>query len=99
MIPDVDALATRTSNEVEARVQRIGDRWEVSVEFGNIRPRDSVYTSDPIWICAAEPAIVELTGHLFGDNLPEPIPCSLEIQFQVETRPMEPRDVLPYLRR
>jgi hypothetical protein len=99
LIPDVDALTTRTWNEVEAHVQQLGDRWEVSVEFGNIRPRDSVYTSDPIWICAAEPAVVELTGHLFGDNLPEPIPCSLEVQFQVETRPMELRDVLPYLRR
>ena len=97
-IPDVDALTTRTWDEVEARVQRLSDRWEISVEFGDIRPRDSVYTSDPIWICAAESAIVELTGHLFGDNIPEPIPYSLETRFQVETRPMEYRDVLPYLR-
>ena len=67
------------------------------VDFGDIRPRETFFTHSPIWLAAVS-SVVELSGDLFADNLPEPIQCSLEVHCRVEQRPMERDDALPYLR-
>ena len=91
-------LALLTGDEVEPEVQRFGNRWEISIDFGDIRPRETVFTDSPIWLAAAASSVVELRGGLFADNVPEPIQCSLEVRFRVEQRRMEYDDALPYLR-
>ena len=90
-------LMLPTGDEVEPQVQRVRDRWEISVDFGDIRPRETFFTHSPIWLAAVS-SVVELSGDLFADNLPEPIQCSLEVHCRVEQRPMERDDALPYLR-
>ena len=87
-----------TGDEVEPQVERFGNRWEISVDFRDIRPRETVFTDSPIWLAAAASSVVELRGGLFADNLPEPIQCSLEVHLRVEQRRMEYDDALPYLR-
>ena len=87
-----------TGDEVEAVVQRFSDRWEISVEFGDVRPRETIFTHSPVYLWSAFSAAVELHGVLYADNLPEPAPCSLEIDLRVEQRRMERDDALPYLR-
>ena len=87
-----------TGDEVEAVVQRFSDRWEISVEFGDVRPRETIFTHSPVYLWSAFSAAVELHGVLYADNLPEPEPCSLEIDLRVEQRRMERDDALPYLR-
>ena len=96
LTPDILDSFSR-SDETEVILRELPDRWEITVSFGDIRPRDSIYTDAPFWIGTAVSRAVELKGRLLAANLPEPIPCSLEVQFQVETRPMEQADVLPYL--
>ena len=91
-------LVLPTSHEVEVDLRRSHNRWEISVEFGDIRPRETVFTYSPIWLAARVSSVVELHGDLLADNLPEPIPCSLEVQFQVKQRRMRHDDALPYLR-
>ena len=91
-------LALPTGDEVEPQVQRFRDRCQISVDFGDIRPRETVFTHSPIWLGAVVSSVVELCGDLFADNLPEPIQCSLEVHCRVEQRPMERDDALPYLR-
>ena len=91
-------LMLPTGDEVQAQFRRSHDRWEISVDFGDIRPQETVFTESPIWLAAASSSIVELRGGLFADNLPEPIQCSLEVRFRVEQRRMERDDALPYLR-
>ena len=92
-------LMLPTGDEVQAELRRSRDRWEISVDFGDIRPRETVFTHSPLWLAAAVSSVVELRGDLFADNLPEPIQCSLEVHCRVEQRPMERDDALPYLRR
>ena len=41
--------------------------------------------------------ITKLEAELRGDNIPEPVSCVLEINFQVEQRPMKKSEVEPYL--
>ena len=88
-----------TGDEVEPVVQRFRDRWEISVDFGDVRPRETVFTHSPIYLHSAVSAAVELRGVLFADNLPEPAPCSLEVDLRVEQRRMKADDAFPYLKR
>ena len=88
-----------TGDEVEAVVQRFSDRWEISVEFGDVRPRETIFTHSPVYLWSAFSAAVELHGVLYADNLPEPASCSLEIDFRVEQRRMKNDDAFPYLKR
>ena len=87
-------LMLPTGDEVQAELRRSRD----SVGFGDIRPRETVFTHSPLWLAAAVSSVVELRGDLFANNLPEPIQCSLEVHCRVEQRPMERDDALPYLR-
>ena len=91
-------LMLPTGDEVQAEFRRSRDRWEISVDFGDIRPRETVFTHSNLWLAATVSSVVELRGDLFADNLPEPIQCSLEVRFRVEQRRMERDDALPYLR-
>ena len=84
-------------DEVEPMVQKIGDRWEVSVEFGDVRPRETIFTHGSVYLWSPLTEVVELQGVLYADNLGDPIACSLEIDLRVEQRPMKLDDALPYL--
>lgn len=92
-----DIQPFRGSNEPEVYLKEYDDRWEITADFGDIRPHEYVQTSSPLWFGSLNSQVARLEGKLLGDNLPEPIPCSLEISFQVDTRPMVVEDVLPYL--
>ena len=97
VLPSPD-LMLPTGDEVQAEFRRSRDRWEISVDFRDIRPRETVFTHSNLWLSATVSSVVELRGDLFADNLPEPIQCSLEVPFRVEQRRMERDDALPYLR-
>ena len=77
-------------------VQKLPDEWEITIDFGDIRPRDEVWTTSPLLIGSCG-GVTKLEGELRGDNIPEPIPCVLEIDFDVKVRAMEKSDVEPYL--
>ena len=79
-------------------VQGFNDRWDISVEFGDVRPRETFFTHSPVYLWSPFSAAVEPRGVLYADNLPDPSPCSLEIDLRVEQRRMERDDALPYLR-
>ena len=53
---------------------------------------------DPTTVhCAIKSQIIKLKGELRGDNLPNPISCILEINCEVDHKPMQRADVEPYL--
>ena len=98
LIPRTSELMLPTGDEVEPEVKRFRDRWEISVDFGDVRPRETVFTHSPIYLFSGVSAALELHGDLFADNLPEPAPCSLEVYLSVEQRRMKHDDAFPYLR-
>ena len=71
--------------------------WEVDIDFGDVRPRDEVWTETSLFVGSTSPRITKLQGELKGDNLPDPVKCELEIKFEVCRRPMDVKDVRPYL--
>ena len=89
-------LAQQLQSNPDPCVQELADRWEVTIDFGDVRPREEIWTTSALLI-GPRNGITRLEGKLQGDNIPEPISCILEINFEVEVRPMERSDVEPYL--
>lgn len=73
------------------------DKWELSVEFGDIRPRETLWSDGCFFVGSTSSRGVSLEGELLGDNIRHPISCALEIAFEVERRAMVVDDVWPYL--
>lgn len=90
-IPDIHPLARVHDAHMELQESR--DHWKISVEFGDIRPDEKITTVDNLWFGSLDSGVARLEGKLLGENIPKPIQCSLDIQFEVERRPMTEEDV------
>ena len=82
---------------VPIHLQEYHNRWELTIDFGDIRPHEKVYTTEVIFVGSKESEIARLEGEILGDNIPYPIPCEMDIHFEVEHRPMDMSDVTPYM--
>ena len=89
-------IIRRDDNSVDIAVKDLIDYWEITIEFGDIRPREVVWTNESIFVGSTSSGSIILVGELLGDNLPDPIQCDLELQVEVEHRAMTLADVLPY---
>ncbi len=87
------ALSTLHHHGTCPEYSEYGDHWSVEIDFGDIRPRDETWTTEPILIGSKVPGSITLEGSLLGDNIPDPILCVLDIQFEVERREMRMSDV------
>ena len=89
--------ALLAQHDPDPEVQRFDDRWEVTVEFGDVRPHDEVWTTSPLLLGSKTNQGVALVGELRGDNLSTPVPCRLEVDFTVESREMRRADARRHL--
>ena len=98
LLPSYDLdLLHRIGNDAELDLTDRNDRWEIEVEFGDVRPKDEVWTANPLFLGSGSPGPVCLTGELRGENLSEPIKCELQVRFEVHRREMTIQDVKPYM--
>ena len=93
-----DLISLANSNEPTMEFSDDRERWNIHVEFGDVRPDEQILTYDTLWFGSRESKDVRLEGRLLGDNLPEPIKCELELRFESECRPMSIDDVEFYKR-
>ena len=77
----------------DPHVRELADRWEVTLDFGSIRPRDEVWAAKPLFFGSRQSASIELEGELRADNLPEPLKCVLSINIDNTVRAMTEDDV------
>ena len=89
-------LASQLRSNPDPLVRELDERWEITIDFGDIRPRDKIWTTSALFI-GSNGGVTRLEGELLGDNIPDPIPCALEVNFEIEKRPMQRTDVEPYL--
>ena len=97
--PNVETSWFGSSTDIGPSVEKYGDRWEITIDFGDIRPGQDIWTTNPLYVGSAATGSATLEGKLLGDNLAEPIRCKLDIRFQVEERAMKRSDVEPFLDR
>ena len=85
-------------HEAWMELQKDSEGWKISVEFGDIRPGEVVNSKGTLWFGSRNSGIVKLEGKLLGENISEPILCTLEIRFEAECRPMTVEDVQTFQR-
>ena len=93
---NITPLAEQFRKKPEPTVREFESGWEISVEFGNIRPGESVWSSAPIFVATSQTEELEMKGELKGDNLAKPLPIVLRIASRVEERKMTASDVEKY---
>ena len=94
--PHFSESMLRSPDDINLKVREYVDRWEIEIDFGDVRPRDEAWTTNGLFIGSINSGVVSLRGELRGDNLPEPIKCDLEVQVEVERRAMAINDIAPY---
>ena len=78
-------------------VEKLAERYEISVDFGDVRPHDDIFTTSPILVGSSAAGVATLTGEFRADNLRKPLSCRLTISFEVSRRSMEIKDVDHYM--
>lgn len=86
-------------HDISPDVRVLEDRSELTIDFGDVRPGDEVWTDYPVLVGANADGTSSVDGELRGDNIPKPLSCRLDIAHSVERRPMEREDVWPLIRR
>ena len=94
--PHISDSMFQTPRDIDFSIRELRDRWEIEVDFGDVRPRDEAWTTNALFIGSTNPGVAKLKGELRGDNLPQPIECELEVHVEVESRPMSVDDIAPY---
>ena len=96
-ISRIPEWAVRGHDDPDLTVREYDNRWEIDIDFGDVRPRDEIWTTNSLFVGSTSSGFARLEGELKGDNLPNPIKCELDIRFDVSRRPMDEEDVRPYL--
>lgn len=94
--PSAFGLGLRNDDDVDIIVKELNDRWEIEVDFGDVRPGDLIWTDNELFVGTTVPCSVKLEGEFRGDNLPEPVAGELDLRIEVVRRAMEWRDIAPY---
>ncbi len=69
-VPVVSSDMLCRDEEAEISVRDLNNKWEIDIDFGNVRPRDTVWTGCDIYFGSEKTASFVLQGELRGDNLP-----------------------------
>jgi len=75
------------SKKVAPLIEKYGDRWVITVEFGDVQPHATSWAAEPILIAANTSGHFSLTGQIYADNISPPQAVTIELNFEVESRP------------
>lgn len=98
MLAERTFLNFANPDEGKISLMEFKNRWQIEIDFGDVRPRNEVWTGEALYFGSTTPTELTLQGELRGDNIAVPIDCKLSISFEVERRPMQTDDVLPFMR-
>ena len=84
---------TYTAPSIEIHLLDTTDYWMIQAEFGNARLGERIVSEDQQWFSSMHTTSVIMAGIILGENIPKPIPYSLEINFETLQRPMTIEDI------
>ncbi len=78
-------------NRIDVSFENIktDQRCLISADFGDIRPKEEVWSSDFFCIGATENCELKIEGQIFAHNLPEPLMVPLSIVFEVDAEDLD----------
>ena len=77
----------------DTHLEELGDDWKIIIDFGDIRPGESVFSGSPLWCGSLKSQVARLDGDLIGENIRKPIRITLGIEFETMRKPMTVEDV------
>lgn len=63
------------------------DQWSVTLRFGDVQPKSSVWLDQPFYLGSMNLEHLELDALIFANNLPEPQKVKLLIEFMITKKP------------
>jgi len=84
--PDIYAARLSLQREPQTEVVDHGSQWTITVHFGNVQPKSSVWADEPFYIGSTTEKSLELEAVIYADNLPDPGKVKLTIEFEIENR-------------
>lgn len=67
-------------------VESYGRQWTVTILFGDVQPKSTVRSDEPIYIGSSGLERLEPDVSVFANNLPEPQKVNLTVEFDIEAR-------------
>jgi hypothetical protein len=89
----IDAVSRNIPNfrfiqqEHQTEVLEHGDQWTLTLNFGDIRPKASVWLDEPFYIGSTRTKQLEMKALIYANNLPEPQAATMLISFEIEHKP------------
>jgi len=84
--PNIYAARLSSQRDPQTEVVYHGSQWTITVHFGNVQPKSSVWADEPFYIGSTTEKSLELEAVIYADNLPEPGKVKLTIEFEIENR-------------
>jgi hypothetical protein len=85
--PNIYAARLSLQREPQTEVVYHSSQWTLTVHFGNVQPKSSVWADEPFYIGSSAEKSLELEAVIYADNLPDPRKVKLTIEFEIENRP------------
>lgn len=89
----VRSLAEQMLQRPDPLVEEYVTHWEITVPFGVVLPRATVFSTDTIYIGATRPSTVTLNVEVYAANLPVPSTFALTAKISADSRPMTRADL------
>ncbi len=67
-------------------VESYRNQWIVIIRFGNVQPKSTVWTDEPLYIGSSDLKRLKPDVSIFANNLPEPQNVDLTVEFDIEAR-------------
>ncbi len=80
------------------KVQETRDGWLLQADLEDVKAGESAWTSGPFFAGSARSVEVELTGHVYADELPQPAEFVLQIDFVASEKRLTVKALLDALK-
>lgn len=95
LLANIRPITQQLQKRPEPAVADFPDHWELTIPFGTVLPKDTVWSAGVIYLGSMESRRIDFAIEVFAANLPAPLSFTLSVDLAVTTRPMT-RDDLPY---
>ena len=93
--PSVFNSSLREPPKGTPEVLKHDDQWTLEIQFGDIQPRATIWSVNPVYVSASTPGTHHLPARIYADNLSEPQEAEIQLDFSIDQRP---RLTFEYLR-
>jgi hypothetical protein len=93
VLSGVRPLSEQLRNDPDPDVSDFPTHWELTIPFGRVLPKATVWSTDVIFIGSAHSTVLTLPFELYAENVPDPQTLELSVSIEPGVRPMTRGDL------